>query len=626
LNANTLSELVNSLFPNNQKSTETFFETDNLLPLLSNVLEQKEILLAKSEDDNKIYLAFFLTTRIKELYCRCGRFKEGREVDIARVNKFFKYLLEKGQVDSDFFPLILNHLTCSVESGELDNQLYEVMKLLNPSQISPFPWDCVMEYIDENSERTLFAGYDYERLVKVLIPFIKMLCDDPNDKQIDKWLFAVSHLFIEHGSLFYGEDEQEIARCKELYECFSKLKDSIVQEDVLQITVLNLNLCLYCLHLKDTEISAFEQMFSNYTVETITSKFVQIFNLLTDSFTRKNKDSLKIMIEDIKGALADTYEKEYLKVLIGLFTSNSISQLQKDLLYEYVYDTSRIRGFFELKEYDRICSLYFEYKEKINIDSYYFEIAYSLHEKGYNDDSKKLYEYGIKNGKGGSAAYNNLALIYEKEQDLGKAHYLLEKALKLDPNGKAKSNLSRVKDLIQKAQVARKRDIFVSTATDMNQAKKKIAIAPSAFNIPDRPVQHDLVSVMMPFASNFTPVYSAIKEACSRLELRCLRADDLWENSTFIQDIFELIFCSKIVIVDFSGKNPNVFYEVGIAHTLGKIVVPLTQNIDDIPSDLKSHRALLYLPNSEGLAGLTDRLTSRLETIVRGRSWDIKTS
>ena len=42
----------------------------------------------------------------------------------------------------------------------------------------------------------------------------------------------------------------------------------------------------------------------------------------------------------------------------------------------------------------------------------------------------------------------------------------------------------------------------------------------------------------------------------------------------------------------------------GIAHTLGKNVVPLTQNISDIPSDLHSHRALQYLLNQEGLGAL----------------------
>lgn len=67
--------------------------------------------------------------------------------------------------------------------------------------------------------------------------------------------------------------------------------------------------------------------------------------------------------------------------------------------------------------------------------------------------------------------------------------------------------------------------------------------------------------------------------------------------------------------MDFSGRNPNVMYETGIAHTLGKTVIPITQSIDDIPSDLGHHRALKYLPNEEGYRDLSNELYRRLQTI-----------
>ena len=103
------------------------------------------------------------------------------------------------------------------------------------------------------------------------------------------------------------------------------------------------------------------------------------------------------------------------------------------------------------------------------------------------------------------------------------------------------------------------------------------------------------------------------------MSLECLRADDIWDNSTFIQDIFDLIFCSKVVVVDFTGKNPNVMYETGIAHTLGKTVIPITQSIDDIPSDLGHHRALKYHPNEEGLRDLSNELYKRLKVSLLKR-------
>ena len=144
---------------------------------------------------------------------------------------------------------------------------------------------------------------------------------------------------------------------------------------------------------------------------------------------------------------------------------------------------------------------------------------------------------------------------------------------------------------------------------------KSIVFTPGVFKIPDEKVDENLVSVMMPFSKEYDDVYAHIKSACSSLWLECKRADDIWEDHTFIQDIFSLIYKSKIIIVDFTGKNPNVMYETGIAHTLGKIVIPITQNLADIPSDIQHHRALKYLSNSEGLKSLEDGLKSRLESI-----------
>lgn len=140
----------------------------------------------------------------------------------------------------------------------------------------------------------------------------------------------------------------------------------------------------------------------------------------------------------------------------------------------------------------------------------------------------------------------------------------------------------------------------------------KITFSPEVFDAPPLTIQDDLVSVMMPFDAGFNPVYRAIQAAASAAWMECSRADDIWEESVVVQDIFNLIFRSQIVVVDFTGKNPNVMYETGIAHTLGKKVVPLTQIIDHIPFDLRHHRALTYLPNTQGLEQLTTDLSARL--------------
>jgi hypothetical protein len=158
-------------------------------------------------------------------------------------------------------------------------------------------------------------------------------------------------------------------------------------------------------------------------------------------------------------------------------------------------------------------------------------------------------------------------------------------------------------------------DGFISTSTDVKEVKEVITFSPSVFNVPKKPVEDDLASVMMPFAMEFDNVLDTIKAACSNTGMSCHRVDDLWNNSTIVQDIFELIYRSSIVIVDFSGRNPNVFYEAGIAHTLGKSVIPITQSIDDIPFDLRHHRVLKYLNNGEGLQELKRGLEKRLKVL-----------
>ena len=156
---------------------------------------------------------------------------------------------------------------------------------------------------------------------------------------------------------------------------------------------------------------------------------------------------------------------------------------------------------------------------------------------------------------------------------------------------------------------------FISTSIDSNDVRSAISFSPSVFDIPKKPVVDELVSVMMPFDMEFDGVIETIKEACSNENMICHRADDLWNNSTIIQDIFELIYCSSIVIVDFTSKNPNVFYEAGIAHTLGKNVILITQSMDDIPFNLSHHRVLKYLNNTEGMHSLKDTLGHKLRNL-----------
>jgi hypothetical protein len=127
--------------------------------------------------------------------------------------------------------------------------------------------------------------------------------------------------------------------------------------------------------------------------------------------------------------------------------------------------------------------------------------------------------------------------------------------------------------------------------------------------------KNDVIGVMMPFGG-FSEVYDAIKAACASTSLEAKRADEMWGHSIFMRDIMELVNHSAVVVCDLTGRNPNVFYEMGLAHAWGRPVIPITQNKEDIPSDLQAHRYLTYLNNSEGRKILSEQLAERLATIL----------
>lgn len=140
---------------------------------------------------------------------------------------------------------------------------------------------------------------------------------------------------------------------------------------------------------------------------------------------------------------------------------------------------------------------------------------------------------------------------------------------------------------------------------------------PSVFEISEHEaIEPQLVSVMMPFGAGFRSVYEAIQQAAAGCGLISRRADEIWEAPGIIQDVVNLIDRARIVVCDCTDRNPNVFYEAGIAHTLGREVILITQSAQDVPFDLRHLRYLPYLNNREGLLSLTQALQARMQTIL----------
>ncbi len=101
--------------------------------------------------------------------------------------------------------------------------------------------------------------------------------------------------------------------------------------------------------------------------------------------------------------------------------------------------------------------------------------------------------------------------------------------------------------------------------------------------------------VIMPFGGVFDHYYNDVfKPAISAAGLSPIRSDDLFRASTIIKDIWELTQNARVILADLSKRNPNVFYELGLAHAINKPVILVSENKGDIPLDLRHQRVILY--------------------------------
>lgn len=116
-----------------------------------------------------------------------------------------------------------------------------------------------------------------------------------------------------------------------------------------------------------------------------------------------------------------------------------------------------------------------------------------------------------------------------------------------------------------------------------------------------------------PFSETFNIIYrdhivTAVKSQGFTIE----RADEIFGTQPIIEDIWEAINSASLVLADVTGRNPNVMYEIGMAHTVGKAVIIITQNIDDVPFDLKHYRCIIYDYTPRGCSTLEDKIVATI--------------
>lgn len=123
---------------------------------------------------------------------------------------------------------------------------------------------------------------------------------------------------------------------------------------------------------------------------------------------------------------------------------------------------------------------------------------------------------------------------------------------------------------------------------------------------------------IMPFGGYFDIYYREIyKPAIEEAGLKAHRADDLYRPSNIIDDIWTFTREATVILADLTGRNPNVMYELGLAHSIQKPAILVTESINDVPFDLRSLRVLEYDKNTPNWGeSLQDAITKSVAEIL----------
>jgi hypothetical protein len=146
-----------------------------------------------------------------------------------------------------------------------------------------------------------------------------------------------------------------------------------------------------------------------------------------------------------------------------------------------------------------------------------------------------------------------------------------------------------------------------------SEAKAREALQAPVVPPPGVDVDPMSVFVVMPMNREFESIFEIIMETALKLGLRAFRADTIATAGRIIDQVFEAIAKSGLIVADLTGRNQNVMYELGVASTMGKETLLMSQSLEDVPFDIRQYRVLVYKPT---LAGASD-LRAQLERSLR---------
>ncbi|MGU7772766.1 hypothetical protein ACV229_21650 [Burkholderia sp. MR1-5-21] len=125
----------------------------------------------------------------------------------------------------------------------------------------------------------------------------------------------------------------------------------------------------------------------------------------------------------------------------------------------------------------------------------------------------------------------------------------------------------------------------------------------------DMKVQDDLIFVLTPFHDDFRDDFKAVAEVGRELGFVVNRGDEKASHGDIFPQLLRQIVKARVIVANISGRNPNVFYELGIAHALDKPVILLSHSETEVPFDVQSKRIVFYQSSNDLRPGLLKMLS-----------------
>jgi hypothetical protein len=126
--------------------------------------------------------------------------------------------------------------------------------------------------------------------------------------------------------------------------------------------------------------------------------------------------------------------------------------------------------------------------------------------------------------------------------------------------------------------------------------------------------------VLMPFKKTFNTIYQrTVKPAVKKAGFDPVRADEIYGARPVLEDIIKETMEATVLIADVSTKNPNVNYELGLAHAVGQPVIIITNNSNDVPFDYQHFRYHRYSRSLVGMKLLAQTIENALDEVSNER-------